>query len=74
MASTDTQRRARDKWLAEKVETINLRVPKGSKEAIKAHAEKLGESTNAFVYRTVMEAIERDEKKADSEGHKTDPN
>ena len=61
MAPTDAQRRARDKWLAEKVETI------------KAHAEKLGESTNAFVYRTVMEAIERDEKKADSEGHKTDP-
>ena len=57
-----------------KVETINLRVPKGSKETIKAHAEKLGESTNAFVYRTVMEAIERDEKKADSEEHKTYPN
>lgn len=73
MAPTDAQRRARDKWLTEKVETINLRVPKGSKEIIKAHAEKLGESTNAFVYRTVMEAIERDEKKADSEGHKTDP-
>ena len=49
-------------------------MPKGSKETIKAHAEKLGESTNAFVYRTVMEAIERDEKKADSEEHKTDPN
>lgn len=73
MAPTDAQRRARDKWLAEKVETINLRVPKGSKEIIKAHAEKLGESTNAFVYRTVMEAIECDEKKADSEGHKTGP-
>ena len=70
MSPTDAQRRARDKWLAEKVETINLRVPKGSKETIKAH----GESTNAFVYRTVMEAIERDEKKADSEEHKTYPN
>ena len=62
MAPTDAQRRARDKWLSEKVETINLRVPKGSKEIIKTHAEKRGESTNAFVYRTVMEAIERDEK------------
>ena len=38
MSPTDAQRRARDKWLAEKVETINLRVPKGSKETIKAHA------------------------------------
>ena len=29
MPPTDAQRRARDKWLSEKVETINLRVPKG---------------------------------------------
>ena len=50
MAPTDAQRRARDKWLSEKVEII------------KTHAEKRGESTNAFVCRTVMEAIERDEK------------
>lgn len=35
MPTTDAQRRARDKWLSEKVETINLRVPKGSKEIIK---------------------------------------
>ena len=61
MPPTDAQRRARDKWLSEKVETINLRVPKGSKVIIKTHAEKHGESTNAFVYRTVMEAIQRDE-------------
>ena len=66
MPPTDAQRRARDKWLSEKVETINLRVPKGSKEIIKSHAEKHGESTNAFVYRTVMEAIQRDEQ-ADSD-------
>ena len=62
MPTTDAQRRARDKWLSEKVETMNLRVPNGSKEIIKSHAEKHGESTNAFVYRTVMEAIQRDEK------------
>ena len=48
MPPTDAQRRARDKWLSEKVETINLRVPKGSKVIIKTHAEKHGESTNAF--------------------------
>ena len=70
MPPTDAQRRARDKWLSEKVETINLRVPKGSKEIIRTHADELtekhGESTNAFVYRTVMEAIQRDEQ-ADSD-------
>ena len=62
-------RRITGQWLSPHlgcVATINLRVPKGSKEIIKTHAEKHGESTNAFVYRTVMEAIQRDEQ-ADSD-------
>jgi len=41
MPTTDAQRRARDKWLSEKVETINLRVPKGSKEIIKREARRV---------------------------------
>lgn len=61
MAPTDAQRRARDKWLSEKVETINLRVPKGTKEIYKAHAENHGESLNAFLQRAAAEAIERDQ-------------
>jgi uncharacterized protein (DUF1778 family) len=39
---------------------INLVVPKGNKELIKAHAEAHGESTNAFINRAIAEAIERD--------------
>ena len=39
---------------------INLVVPKGNKELIKAHAESHGESTNAFINRAIAEAIERD--------------
>lgn len=64
MAPTDAQRRARDKWLAEKVETINVRVPKGTKEVYKAHAESQGESVNAFLQRAATETIERDRAKA----------
>ena len=68
MAPTDAQRRARDKWLSEKVETINIRVPKGTKEIYKAHAESRGESVNAFLQRAAKEAIERDQaSKKDSE-------
>lgn len=63
MAPTDAQRRARDKWLTEKVETINLRVPKGKKVVFKAHAEKCGESVNAFLLRAAEEAIEREQDK-----------
>lgn len=62
MAPTDAQRKARNKWLAEKVETLNIRVPKGEKSRIQAHAAACGESTNAFVYRAINEAIQRDEK------------
>ncbi len=39
---------------------INLVVPKGNKELIKAHAESHGESTNAFINRAIAEAMERD--------------
>ena len=60
MAPTDAQRRARDKWLSEKVETINIRVPKGMKTVIKEHAEKQGESVNAFMVRAAEEAMERE--------------
>lgn len=60
MAPTDAQRRARDKWLAEKVETINLRVPKGKKAVFKAHADKCGESVNAFLLRAAEETMGRD--------------
>ena len=60
MAPTDAQRRARDKWLSEKVETINLRVPKGKKAVFKEHAEKNGESMNAFLLRAAEETIERE--------------
>ena len=39
---------------------INLTVPKGEKEVIKAHAESMGESVNAFIYRAITEAIKKE--------------
>ena len=57
MAPTDAQRRARDKWLNEKVETINLRVPKGKKELIQKCAAQHGESVNGFINRIIDESI-----------------
>ena len=63
MSPTEAQRRARVKWLSEKVETINLRVPKGHKDIIKQHAENCGESVNAFLIRAAEETIERDKTK-----------
>lgn len=60
MATEDAKRRARQKYIDEKTDEIKLRVPKGNKERIQEHAQKQGESTNAFIYRAINETIDRD--------------
>lgn len=60
MAPSEAQKRAVAKWQKEKVEEIKFRVPMGDKIRIQAHAKACNESTNAFIYRAVNEAIERD--------------
>lgn len=50
----------RNTWIAEKLDRVNLTVPKGQKDAIKAHATAHGESVNAFINRAITEAMERD--------------
>jgi len=57
---TDARRKASAKYLKESVEDIRIRIPKGRKDVVKAHAEKQGESLNAFVVRAIDEAMERD--------------
>ena len=63
MSQTEAQLRASKKYHQEKLDEIKLRVPKGEKERIQAHAAAGGESTNAFIYRAINETIERDTKK-----------
>lgn len=60
---TEAQKRAAEKYLREAVEDIRIRVPKGQKEIIKAHAEKQGESMNQFVIRAIAEAMQRDQER-----------
>ena len=38
---------------------INLTVPKGKKDEIKAHAEALGESVNAYIWRLIQEDMKK---------------
>lgn len=49
-------------WIAKNFDRINLTVPKGEKDVIKAHAEARGESVNRFINRAISETMERDEK------------
>ena len=48
-------------YIAKTYDRINLTVPKGEKEKIKAHAEKHdGGSVNAFIQRAIAETMKRD--------------
>lgn len=56
----------RNNWIAEKLDRINLTVPKGQKEVIKKHADANGESVNAFIARAIKTQIEIDNKKPEA--------
>lgn len=60
MAGENKKSEYRNAWIAEKLDRVNLTMPKGMKEAVKAHAEGRGESMNAFINRAIAETIERD--------------
>ena len=76
-AISDARKRANAKFAASAYDRIELKVPKGQKEEIKAHAEKYqpeaGEigvagytpkgSINGFIKRAIDETMERDKEK-----------
>lgn len=60
-----TSSAVKDRYNAKTYDEIKVRVPKGEKDLIQAHAETHGESTNGFINRAISETMERD--KADGE-------
>ncbi len=62
---TDARRKASAKYLKETVEDIRIRVPKGRKAEIKAHADAMGESMNQFVVRAINETMEQDARRSE---------
>ena len=46
---------------------MRVRVPKGRKEAVKAHADTQGESLNAFINRAITETMDRDKTEGKSQ-------
>lgn len=57
---TEARKNANKTWDSKNLDRISVALPKGSKEALKAHAESTGESMNAFITRAVMEVTEMD--------------
>lgn len=60
MAVSDAQKKSAKKWDAANLDRMSLALPKGKKDAIKAHAQAHGESVNAFISRAITETMERD--------------
>lgn len=58
---SDAQRRAVAKYNAANYERVELRLEKGKKDIVKAHAERRGESVNGFINRAIMETMKRDD-------------
>ncbi len=57
----------RNSWIAEKLDRVNLTMPKGKKEQVKEVADKVGLSLNAYINQAIDEKIERDTQKSAEE-------
>lgn len=58
---SEARKNANKKWDSENLDRLSIALPKGSKDALKEHAEKHGDkSVNAFINRAIMEAKEMD--------------
>lgn len=57
---TEAVKQSNRKWDAANLDRLSIALPAGSREKIKAHAQAMGESTNAFIGRAISETMERD--------------
>lgn len=60
MPVSKAQQKAVTKYMKENYDEIKVRVDKGRKAEIKAHAEAQGESVNGFINRAIDETMGRD--------------
>lgn len=61
MAISKAQQRATANYVKKAYDRIDVKVQKGKKDVIQAHAESCGESVNAFINRAITETMERDQ-------------
>lgn len=58
MATTEAQKRATIKYMAEKLEKIEFRVPKGEKEQIRLYAQNKGLSLTGYIKSLIKQDME----------------
>lgn len=59
MKKTKTSAAVKNRWNEKAYDRINLTVPKGKKEVIRAHAEANGESVNGYINRLIAEDMKK---------------
>jgi len=57
---SEARKNANKNWDSKNLDRISIALPKGSKDALKAHADSQGESVNSFIKRAIMEVTEMD--------------
>ena len=60
MPISEARRKANEKYNAKAYDEIKVRVAKGRKAELQAHAEEQGESLNGFIGRAIDEQVKRD--------------
>ncbi len=60
MPASKAQQKAVAKYESANYDKVLLRLEKGKREKIKAHAESMGETTNGFIKRAIDNQISRD--------------
>lgn len=60
MMVSKKQQASVNKYVKANYDRVNVTMPKGQKDVIKAHADSCGESVNAFINRAISNQIERD--------------
>lgn len=57
-----TSSTVKDRYNAKAYDEIKVRVSKGKKEIVQAHAEAIGTSVNGFINRAIDETMDRDKR------------
>ena len=57
---TDSRKKANDKYMTSKVDSLSIYVPKGEKEIIKEAASRQGVSVNKYVVDAIHEKMDRE--------------